>query len=222
MCPRAGFALRTFWWGTRQVTTLRSVTEGDTFVAVSWQRCQEGRVCLIIDFPTVNRLLAERRVFRTDWWCSEVLARPCVPLACWACRGLQANGSAWFLLCLPRLFARCLAFEGLSRLEALSRSSAEGRQELGWRAEGVDDVSSSWLGCYCCDGTGNSYWALFARLTPLLPSAMGSSSRELGVGRVAEAAVAPCVVSSSESKCCELLYLSELRVVLCKFSGYLN
>ncbi|MQM21314.1 hypothetical protein Taro_054354, partial [Colocasia esculenta] len=54
---------------------------------------------------------------------------------------------------------------------------------------------------------------------PLLPSARGSSSRELSVRRVAEAAVAPCVVSSSESECCELLYLSELRVVLCKFSG---
>ncbi|MQL83928.1 hypothetical protein Taro_016423 [Colocasia esculenta] len=39
------------------------------------------------------------------------------------------------------------------------------------------------------------------------------------VGRVANAAVAPCVVSSSESECCELLYLSELRVVLSKFSG---
>ncbi|MQM10093.1 hypothetical protein Taro_042981 [Colocasia esculenta] len=62
--------------------------------------------------------------------------------------------------------------------------------------------------------------ALFARLTPLLPSARGSSSRELGVGRVAEAAVAPCVDSSSESECCELLYLSELRVVFCKSSGY--
>ncbi|MQM22007.1 hypothetical protein Taro_055054 [Colocasia esculenta] len=37
---------------------------------------------------------------------------------------------------------------------------------------------------------------------------------ELGVGRVAEAAVVPCVVSSSESEYCELLYLSELRVVL--------
>ncbi|MQM19235.1 hypothetical protein Taro_052235 [Colocasia esculenta] len=46
------------------------------------------------------------------------------------------------------------------------------------------------------------------RLTPLLPSARGSSSQELGVRWVAEAAVAPCVVSSSESECCELLYLS--------------
>ncbi|MQM23389.1 hypothetical protein Taro_056453 [Colocasia esculenta] len=54
---------------------------------------------------------------------------------------------------------------------------------------------------------------------PLLPSTRGSSSWELGVGQVAEAAVAPCAVSSSESECCELLYLSELRVVLCKFSG---
>ncbi|MQL84073.1 hypothetical protein Taro_016573 [Colocasia esculenta] len=42
-------ALRTFRWGTRQVTWLHSVTEGDTFVAVSWRRCQEGhlvRACL--------------------------------------------------------------------------------------------------------------------------------------------------------------------------------
>ncbi|MQL78137.1 hypothetical protein Taro_010559 [Colocasia esculenta] len=54
--------------------------------------------------------------------------------------------------------------------------------------------------------TGNPYWALFARLTPLLPSARGSPSWELGVGQVAEAAVAPCVVSSRESECCELLY----------------
>ncbi|MQM17130.1 hypothetical protein Taro_050098 [Colocasia esculenta] len=69
--------------------------------------------------------------------------------------------------------------------------------------------------------TGNPYWAFFARLTPLLSSARGSSSRELGVGWVVEAAVAPCVVDSSESECCELLYLSELRVVLCKFSGFM-
>ncbi|MQM11319.1 hypothetical protein Taro_044223 [Colocasia esculenta] len=34
-------------------------------------------------------------------------------------------------------------------------------------------------------------------LPPLLPSARGSSSWELGVGRVAEADVAPCVVSNS-------------------------
>ncbi|MQL97264.1 hypothetical protein Taro_029952, partial [Colocasia esculenta] len=56
--------------------------------------------------------------------------------------------------------------------------------------------------------TGNPYWAFFARLTHLLPSARGSSSRELGVRWVAEAAVASCVVSNSESECCELLYLS--------------
>ncbi|MQM03364.1 hypothetical protein Taro_036144 [Colocasia esculenta] len=41
-------------WGTRQVTLLHSVTEGDTFVAVSWRHCQEGRVYLIIDSPAVN------------------------------------------------------------------------------------------------------------------------------------------------------------------------
>ncbi|MQL88617.1 hypothetical protein Taro_021182 [Colocasia esculenta] len=49
---------------------------------------------------------------------------------------------------------------------------------------------------------------------------LGSSSRELNVGRFAEAAVASCAISSNESKRCELLYLSELRVELCKFSGY--
>ncbi|MQM08401.1 hypothetical protein Taro_041256 [Colocasia esculenta] len=45
-------------------------------------------------------------------------------------------------------------------------------------------------------GTSNPYWALFTRLTPLLPSAKGSWLRELGVGRVAEAVVALGVVSS--------------------------
>ncbi|MQM08952.1 hypothetical protein Taro_041810 [Colocasia esculenta] len=48
--------------------------------------------------------------------------------------------------------------------------------------------------------TGNPYWALFARLTPLLPSARGSLSWELSVGRVAEVAVVSCVVSNSESE----------------------
>ncbi|MQM17345.1 hypothetical protein Taro_050315, partial [Colocasia esculenta] len=47
--PQGWLSLRTFRWGTRQVTWLRSVTEGGTFVAVSWLRCLEGRVCLIID-----------------------------------------------------------------------------------------------------------------------------------------------------------------------------
>ncbi|MQL93760.1 hypothetical protein Taro_026411, partial [Colocasia esculenta] len=55
----------------------------------------------------------------------------------------------------------------------------------------------------CC----NPYSAMFVRLTPLLPSARGSSSWELGVRRVAKVVVAPCIVSSSESECCELLYL---------------
>ncbi|MQL70284.1 hypothetical protein Taro_002592 [Colocasia esculenta] len=39
---------------------------------------------------------------------------------------------------------------------------------------------------------------------PLLPSARGSSSRELGVGRVAEAFLAPCVVSSSVKATCQV------------------
>ncbi|MQL98595.1 hypothetical protein Taro_031307 [Colocasia esculenta] len=48
---------------------------------------------------------------------------------------------------------------------------------------------------------------------------LGSLSPELGVEQVAEAAMVPCAVNNSESECCELLYLSELEVVLCKFSG---
>ncbi|MQL82551.1 hypothetical protein Taro_015021, partial [Colocasia esculenta] len=47
---------------------------------------------------------------------------------------------------------------------------------------------------------------------PLLPSARGSSSRELSVGRFAETAVAPRVVNSSESECCELLYLMHISL----------
>ncbi|MQL92275.1 hypothetical protein Taro_024897 [Colocasia esculenta] len=45
-----------------------------------------------------------------------------MPRAYWACRGLQASGSAWVLLCLPFLFAWCLALEGLSRSEVVSIS----------------------------------------------------------------------------------------------------
>ncbi|MQM20150.1 hypothetical protein Taro_053164, partial [Colocasia esculenta] len=48
--------------------------------------------------------------------------------------------------------------------------------------------------------------------------AKGSSSRELSVGQFAEAAMVTYAVSSSVAECCELLYLSELRVVICKFS----
>ncbi|MQL69160.1 hypothetical protein Taro_001475 [Colocasia esculenta] len=56
---------------------------------------------------------------------------------------------------------------------------------------------------WCCDVLFRCLVVPCYRLTPpLLPSARGSSSQELGVGRVAEAAVAPCVVNSSESECC--------------------
>ncbi|MQM06133.1 hypothetical protein Taro_038953 [Colocasia esculenta] len=183
-----------------------------------------------------------------------------------------ASVSAWFLLCLPRLFARCLALEDLSRSEVVSTAwdphpreplkersglRACSRARLASRGHGrrVPLLAASggglvvvvvttfphdtskydspilrhqsmvaparvasrprgvsgavlFVGPRPCGGIGNPYWALFARLTPLLPSARGSSSRELGVGRVAEAAVASCVVSSIKSECCELLYLS--------------
>ncbi|MQM05548.1 hypothetical protein Taro_038361 [Colocasia esculenta] len=37
--PQGWLALGTFRWGMWLVTWLRLVIEGDTFVAVSWQRC---------------------------------------------------------------------------------------------------------------------------------------------------------------------------------------
>ncbi|MQM18439.1 hypothetical protein Taro_051432 [Colocasia esculenta] len=79
---RAGFALRTFWWGMRQVTSLRSVTEGDTFVAVSWQLCQEGRVTsqrfgmvLVVLAPPVHpvALLVVRQALVVAYVQSELL-----------------------------------------------------------------------------------------------------------------------------------------------------
>ncbi|MQM19723.1 hypothetical protein Taro_052733 [Colocasia esculenta] len=54
------------------------------------------------------------------WLSDGPLEGPCVPLACWACCGLQASGLAWFLLCLPHLFVWCSALEGLSHSEVVS------------------------------------------------------------------------------------------------------
>ncbi|MQM20832.1 hypothetical protein Taro_053860 [Colocasia esculenta] len=127
------------------------------------------------------------------------------------------------------LFAQCSALEGLSHSETRASggfrfgvlstpSSRSGCQSVVApvsvvsRPGGVSRVrggsacgpSTLWRSSSFCSGrwgTGNPYWALFARLTPLLPSARGSSSRELGVGWVAEAFVTLCVVSSSESSC---------------------
>ncbi|MQM18497.1 hypothetical protein Taro_051491 [Colocasia esculenta] len=81
--PQGWLALRTFRWGTQKVASLRSVTEGDTFVAVSWWRCQEARIYLKID--------------------------------CLARLGVV-------FVVLARLFARCLALEGLSHSEVVSIS----------------------------------------------------------------------------------------------------
>ncbi|MQL89198.1 hypothetical protein Taro_021772 [Colocasia esculenta] len=74
------------------VASLRSVTEGDTSVAVSWQRCQEGRVSVSACLSLVGLVVCYKPVV----W-----------------RGFVV---------LPRLFARCLALEGLSRSEVVSVS----------------------------------------------------------------------------------------------------
>ncbi|MQM13722.1 hypothetical protein Taro_046652 [Colocasia esculenta] len=77
-----------------------------------------------------------------------------------------------------------------------------------WRSEVVVlvwDVVLTWLLC----GLDGCVEGCFR----LVPDSVGfCGCRELSVGRVAEAAVAPCVVSSSESKCCELLYLMHISL----------
>ncbi|MQL88970.1 hypothetical protein Taro_021540 [Colocasia esculenta] len=75
--------------------------------------------------------------------------------------------------------------------------------------------------CFIGSRTGNPYWALFARLTPppyflQLGAHCRGSSMSDGLRMRVWCRV---VVSSSESECCELLYLSERRVVFCKSSG---
>ncbi|MQL83696.1 hypothetical protein Taro_016191 [Colocasia esculenta] len=82
--------------------------------------------------------------------------------------------------CVPRV-----RIAGVKATCQVSRSpEAPARATHGLAPVGLSEVFS-----YCSGRgrTGNPYWALFARLTPLLPSARGSSSRELGVGRVVEA-----------------------------------
>ncbi|MQM12276.1 hypothetical protein Taro_045192 [Colocasia esculenta] len=126
----------------------------------------------------------------------------------------------WLVSCTAVIAWSCLVSIGIVGLALLARASGGFRFSVLSvpRVETCFRVVPDSVG-FCESRTGNPYSALFARLTPLLLSVRGSSSRELGVGRVVEAAVPPCAVSSSESECCELLYPSELRVVLCKFSG---
>ncbi|MQM09130.1 hypothetical protein Taro_041995, partial [Colocasia esculenta] len=281
-------ALRTFWLGTRQVTWLRSVTEGDTFVAVSW-RVLAVHACL--GWPTA-------------------LLRVC---ACLLLAGLvvgyKPTVRSGFVV-LPRLFAWCLALEGLSHSEVVSiawdphpweplRERSGLRACSSWQPTGrtlelrgkrVVLGMGPQLGqaamlrafvCFCGSSVslfhGGEAGARLAsigrgRRVPLLaasggglvaivvamfssviccPSLHGGYSLvvptfpwaslaldlveahpppyflQLGAPRhgslvsdgFAKAAVAPCVVSSSGSECCELLYPSELRVVICKFSG---
>ncbi|MQL98980.1 hypothetical protein Taro_031697, partial [Colocasia esculenta] len=91
---------------TRLVVAIRlsRLTEGYTFVAVSWQRYQEGR-------PFVRALVGRRPLLRVRVCLSLARLVVCYKPAVW--RGFVV---------LPRLFARCLALEGLSRSEVVSVS----------------------------------------------------------------------------------------------------
>ncbi|MQL74581.1 hypothetical protein Taro_006949 [Colocasia esculenta] len=81
-----------------------TVTEGDTFVVVSWQRCQEGR-------PFMRALVGRWPLLRV---------RACLSLAGLVVCYKPAVRRGFVVL--PRLFARCLALEGLSHSEVVSVS----------------------------------------------------------------------------------------------------
>ncbi|MQL72126.1 hypothetical protein Taro_004461 [Colocasia esculenta] len=268
--PMGWLALRTFRWQTLQVTLLRLLTEGDTFMAMSLQRCQEDllaraclswpmalsrvRACLVVAGLVVGCLCClgppSSGAFEGAFGATRVLelaneladygaegkTRPVSPSShCialhwfWSHVGREAEagarlasrGSGWCVL----LFAA--SGSGLVVVVVMVFPQ-DFRSPVPWCQSVVAPVCVVSQPCGVSRVRGGSacgpltLWRskVAMLVAHLLPSARGSSSRELGVRRVAEAAVAPCVVSSSESEYCELLYLSELRVVLCKFSGY--
>ncbi|MQM20896.1 hypothetical protein Taro_053926 [Colocasia esculenta] len=188
-------ALRTFWWGTRQVTSMRLVIEGDTFVAMSWQWFQEDlsrvRACLVLaglvaEVVSVSRDPHSREAVEGVLWATIVLKLV-------ADVSVVRGGSACGPSTLWRSEVAVLVVRRPSHMVAL------------WSPRVCVMTLAGGLGI-----------ALFF---PTALADRGSSSRELGVGRVAEVAVVSCAVSSSDNECCELLYLNEMGVVLFKFSG---
>ncbi|MQM07216.1 hypothetical protein Taro_040050 [Colocasia esculenta] len=126
------------------------------------------------------------------------------------------------LVVLPRLFARCLALEGLSRSEVVSVSwdprpwePVEGVL----RATSVLELAAHFLLLWPVRDwqslLGHVREAHLPYFLQLGARRRGSSVSD-GLRRRLWRRV---VVSSSESKCCELLYPSELRVVFFKSSG---
>ncbi|MQL91653.1 hypothetical protein Taro_024268 [Colocasia esculenta] len=244
--PQGWPALGTFRWGTRQVAWLRSVTEGDTFVAMSWRRCLEGRMLSPLPgTPILGSLLREYSGLRacSSWQPSwrtleqrgkrglDSGAESFLELSCLgrdaevieavlfpARARLATRGSGWCVLLLAAGSGSLVAVVVTTFPHDVSKYYSSVvlffGASLWWhRRMWLPDLA-------VCQGSGV---VLFVGPRPCRglgwPCLRGSSSRELCVRQVAEAAVAPCIVSSSESECCELLYLSELRVVLCKFSG---
>ncbi|MQL93876.1 hypothetical protein Taro_026517, partial [Colocasia esculenta] len=236
------------------VASLCSVTEGDTFVAVSWRRCQEALVCacLVLSGLVVGYKPAIQRGFccacsacSPGAWhlragpvlrLSPLPGTPILGSLLRECSGLQA--CSILFLARPRQSFVSLP---LSALIPEPRSGVR-RGAAAWPGYGVACILVGFCGGFvslfwgviawtCLVSIGIVSLALLANASggfrfgvlsvpvPVALAARGLSSRELGVGWVVEAAVAACAVSSSESECCELLYLSELRVVLCKFSG---
>ncbi|MQL82737.1 hypothetical protein Taro_015223, partial [Colocasia esculenta] len=197
--------------GTRLVASLRSVTEGDAFVAVSWQRCQKGRfdvvllccpACSLFARCLALEGLSRSEVVSVSWHPGPrepvegapvgvvglALGRP-VLLVVPASVFSRFRGP--ILGCQPMMAPACVAPD----LAVCPRSGVvllvgpRPCKGLRWPClrEGLVIPTGP-----CLRGS-----------PPYFLQLGGSSSRELSVGRVAEVAVAPCAVSSSESeRCC--------------------
>ncbi|MQL99635.1 hypothetical protein Taro_032360 [Colocasia esculenta] len=113
------FAIRTFWWGTRQLTSLRSVTEGDTFMVMSWQQCQEGSGSFVHAFGWPKAL---SRVCACLVLAELVVGyKPAVQRGCLHCLGPPSSGA----------FERAFGATSVLELAAeLADSRAEGKTRM--------------------------------------------------------------------------------------------
>ncbi|MQM03231.1 hypothetical protein Taro_036009 [Colocasia esculenta] len=172
-------ALRTFRWGMRQVASMRSVTKGDTFVAVSWKRCQEGTEVVEVISSQCGQDNPLFHYLSLHWFRSHVVVLGVEP---------QLGKAV-----VVHAFLWC-------SVVALSCSSGEFVVAPACAASRPRSVSRVQGGSACGPSTLGRTEVVVLALLLLWP--------DLSVRRVAETTVAPCVVSSSESECCELLYLS--------------
>ncbi|MQM20914.1 hypothetical protein Taro_053944, partial [Colocasia esculenta] len=175
--PQGWLALGTFWWGMRHVTWLRSVTEGDTFVAVSWQWCQEG--CSRSEVVSVARDPRPRELVEGVLRAMSVL-KLAADLADSRAEGKMSPWWHWRVW-LPDLVVCSRCAKGCFRFMS-------------------DSVGFSGTRVRVTTLVGGRGVALFYSAALLTPYFLQLGARRRGSSvsdRFAGAAVAPCVVSSS-------------------------